>query len=896
MDTCFRSNRLKFYKGLVIMRRKIKSLFNINIFVIIIFAVVFYAVYYYFVYSVLAEFSRKNADNTVLAGGAAVNSSIEGILDDIAVISKNPYLASGNISVADKLEYLEDLNQNKDKKTVCFIAESRNAAAVSKNESKSFDGYSFYKEAWDGNISISEPILANDGKTTLFPAAAPITDAEGNICSVLVCLYQIDDLTEVINNITIGNNTLNLILNKEGFVIASNNSELLKEAYNSEYTAADDDSDKTNYAFNLGNEILENRDGSNSFNYNGKKYRAFYAQLKDNDMIFVSAAPENELYSGIDRLSFAISGVTVAVILLSLILIFYSKILTKHLHDAKKKANTVLNSINLYSMLVDDQGNIIKANNNLLKATGYNSYEITQKTVYDLIPENYRKDFKAYLSRLCSGIGFSEIDIPIATKEKGYIYVLWNSNTEGIYNTKKSRRFEIIGTNISKIKDYEKKIQKLAYFDPLTGLNNVAYLEEYFNRVVSTDGKNRRHAFIFIDLDNFKYINDMFGHSAGDEFIVDICRRISEIGSEKAKLYRRNGDEFIVLFEDFSDESELEEYVEKIRRTINTDYHISSLKYNLTASIGISIYPNDSESFSELFKFADIARNTAKENGKGNVQYFTNEMKNEMYEVITIENDLKSAIENDEFILYYQPQYEIGTGKLYGFEALIRWKSPNRGFVSPAKFIPQAEKNQMIIKIGDWALETACDFINRVKAAGFNDICVSVNVSVVQMLCEDYVDKTLDILKRKNIDFKNIKLEITESVLMESIDDMLKKINKLNNLGIYFSLDDFGTGYSSLTYLNRIPLKVLKIDKSFVDMILEEGGNPEIISSIIDLAHDIKLEVVAEGIEESSQLEWLKGRGCNIAQGFYMGKPLSEDKAFEMLGSNMYDRSKKEIC
>lgn len=872
------------------MLKKIKSVFTLNMILIILAAVIFNCVFYIFVYTNLVKLTKLYAVNSIDFGTIAVQRSIDEKLNEIEVISKDTFLWSNDISFEKKLEHLANCGEKEDVLRY-FIVKPNGDGYSTQQEITYFQKYSFFYEAMKGKTVVAEPIYSDYDKQWVVPSALPIRDNDNNINYVLVAYLSIEDFNDAIDGINLGEKTINLILTKDNLVITTNNKDILNETNSSRIL--DDKSAVTSSFLEFQKNIGNNDKGVGYFEYKAEKYIAFYKKL-NNDWFLISSVPKTVLFSNVYKLSATTTLITVLVVLISLALTIYTRHLNQNLENEKKKNETVLNSTKLFFIELNDKGEILKANKNFLKVIGYNSYEIKKKKLSQLIPENYSDDFKTLFEKILNGINVYEMDIPILTKEKKLISVVWNSNIEEYEQNKRAKKVEIIGTNITKIKDYEKKIQKLAYFDQLTGLNNAVYLEEYFNSLISNNSKNKKHALIFMDLDNFKYINDMFGHEVGDEVIVNISHKLNEIKPDNVLFCRRNGDQFIMLYEDIKNDNDIEEFLENILKTIGEDYMINNLKYNVSSSIAVSIYPQDGETYSELFKSVDIAMNSSKENGKGKITFFNNEMKQDMYDVIMIESDLKRAISNKEFVLYYQPQYDINSGKLCGFEALIRWISPTRGFVSPAKFIPQAEKNQMIIEIGDWALEEACNFINEITELGYDDICISVNVSVVQMLCEDYVEKTLRVLKEKNIKSQNIKLEITETVLMESIDEMLNKINKLNENGIYFALDDFGTGYSSLTYLNRIPLKVLKIDKSFVDIILEKDGNPEIISSIIDLAHDIKLDVVAEGIEENAQLSWLKNKGCNIAQGFYMGKPMPKEKAIEELGNNMYE-NKKDI-
>lgn len=434
-------------------------------------------------------------------------------------------------------------------------------------------------------------------------------------------------------------------------------------------------------------------------------------------------------------------------------------------------------------------------------------------------------------------------------------------------------------TDITDKKEYENRIQHMAYYDALTGLYNRARFEEQAIALLNQrcDGA----ALFFIDIDNFKYVNDSFGHTFGDSLVVEVAKRITDIITEGSMAARLGGDEFAVFLPEVHDIMEVQAYADELLGVLNINFSTCGITLNISASIGIAVYPEHGRDFEELLKNADTAMYKAKESGKRNYAFFDQGMDIVVYERITLESNLRRAIENNEFVLYYQPLFDLKTRKLRGFEALIRWNHPVQGFMPPAKFIPLAEETELIIPIGVWTLKTACGFIKQFHDDECTDVYISVNVSVIQLLQDNFVDVVLEILQETGLNAEFLELEITETVLMECIESSLQKIMKVREKGVRVALDDFGTGYSSLTYLKQLPLTTLKIEKEFIHNIVKHKQDKDITESIIQLAHTMGLHVVAEGVETMEQLECLAKYDCDIIQGYLVGVPLPEEEAMK---------------
>lgn len=429
----------------------------------------------------------------------------------------------------------------------------------------------------------------------------------------------------------------------------------------------------------------------------------------------------------------------------------------------------------------------------------------------------------------------------------------------------------------------EEQIRNLAYFDTLTGLANRVHMIEHFRKL--SEGACEKAALAFIDLDNFKTVNDSLGHTNGDKFLVEVGSRLCKLSSSRFMVARLGGDEFAILMKSASDIEKISEDLDKITNTISSKVSLNGMEISLSASIGIALYPKDGENFDELLKNADIAMYWAKTHGKHKYVFFEEFMQKDFKEKLLMENSMHTALENGEFALHYQPLFDLKNRKTYGFEALLRWNSPVYGKVSPLRFISLAEETGFIIPLGKWVIEQACTFIKETHAAGYPEIVISVNVSIAQVLQSDFTEMVIGIVKSAGIDPKYLNIEITESIFMESVESNIEKIERLRERGISVSLDDFGKGYSSLTYLRRLPIDILKIDKEFVQESMEEHKSQSITGAIISLAHKLGLKVVAEGVETGEQLQYLSEQKCDYIQGFLFNPPVDKKEVYSILES-----------
>jgi diguanylate cyclase (GGDEF)-like protein len=440
------------------------------------------------------------------------------------------------------------------------------------------------------------------------------------------------------------------------------------------------------------------------------------------------------------------------------------------------------------------------------------------------------------------------------------------------------------------------KIESIAYYDSLTGIKNRALLiEKYSNSSVNTASKEKLKCLFYIDIDNLKVVNDFLGHIVGDILIVEVSNILTKIvgSAPDYELFHISGGTFAICRKSNFSIKEIHSFAKEILQAFNEALLIENHKLNASLSIGIAYCTNCDTSFCEncdrncdkslydLLKNAEIALYKVKSEGKNNYKIFDIKMFEDIKNKNEIEKELRFAIQKEELMLYYQPQYNIATDRFRGFEALIRWNRREKGIVSPDDFIPIAEETGLIIPIGNWVLKTACEFIKSVNIQYKKEYVISVNVSAIQLLSNNYVQSVLSILEEVGLNPKYLELEITESILIESLSLVNEKLSYLRDAGISIALDDFGTGYSSLTYLKELPINILKIDKSFVAGICE--NNESIVGSIVKIGHHMDLVVVAEGVEVKEQLDYLKDFGCNIIQGYYFSKPLSESDALDKI-------------
>jgi diguanylate cyclase (GGDEF)-like protein/PAS domain S-box-containing protein len=529
-------------------------------------------------------------------------------------------------------------------------------------------------------------------------------------------------------------------------------------------------------------------------------------------------------------------------------------------------------------MITAPDEKIISVNKAFCDITGYEADEVIGQTPRILKSNYHSRDFFK--------------DIWLVLQQEGYWQgEIWNRRKTGeLYpigqsiKTIRNANGEITHylatfTDITLHKENEQKIQELAFYDPLTELANRRLFKDHLTQTMATSEIDRYYfALIFIDLDNFKTLNDTLGHHYGDQLLQQVGQRLKKCLSSGDTVCRSGGDEFILLLPNISTHYQTAlhktgQVAEKILACIGTPYELPNTQYSISASLGVTLCIGQSKSAEELMKHSDLAMYQSKKAGKNTISFFDPKMQAEVEKRSALENALRSAIGSDEFRLYYQPKF-TAEGQLIGFEALTRWFPPESEMISPAEFIPIAEETGLIVDLGLWVLETACQ---QIRAWSLHPetrhLTIAVNISERHLRQDNFVEQSMKIIQYYQIDPNRLEMEITESLMMGNVDDSVKKMRRLQAAGISFSLDDFGTGYSALAYLRMLPISTLKIDQSFVRDMLENPESLAIVHTIINLGKTLNLTLVAEGVETPEQKELLAQAGCHFFQGYLLGRP-----------------------
>jgi diguanylate cyclase (GGDEF)-like protein/PAS domain S-box-containing protein len=432
--------------------------------------------------------------------------------------------------------------------------------------------------------------------------------------------------------------------------------------------------------------------------------------------------------------------------------------------------------------------------------------------------------------------------------------------------------------DITSRKEAEEKIQRLAYYDSLTGLpNRRTFLDRLQQAVALANRERRQVGLLFLDLDNFKDINDSQGHDFGDKLIREVAERLSIEMRESDTLARLGGDEFVVVLTSIVGQEIAASAAHRILSLFSRPFAIDSRMIYSSASIGIALYPDDGSDIESLLKCADTAMYHAKTRGKSNYRFFSAEMNQRIMRRVALESNLRQGMEKEEFFLHFQPQWDLQTSRMIGVEALLRWQSTDFGLLMPAEFIPLAENSGQIFGLGEWALRSACVQARNWALAGYHDLKVGVNISGLQFRQPDFLEIIGSIIRESGIQPRALELEFTESVIMGNAGKAIETLRSLKKMGVQLTIDNFGTGYSSLSYLKHFPIDRIKIDRSFVADIKQSDDDATIVEAIISMAHSLNLKVIAEGVENSEQLQFLASRNCDEVQGFHLTKPMTAE-------------------
>lgn len=437
--------------------------------------------------------------------------------------------------------------------------------------------------------------------------------------------------------------------------------------------------------------------------------------------------------------------------------------------------------------------------------------------------------------------------------------------------------------DITEARHYERRLHHLAHHDPLTGLANRTLLQERLRNAIENAKRDGfMLALAFLDLDNFKHINDNFGHDAGDAVLREVAQRLRENMREEDTIARMGGDEFVLLLCDPPSHEHIAELIERIRRSVMTKVDVKGRDIHPGTSIGVSVFPDDGDTPEKMMRAADAAMYHAKALGKNNFQFYSAELNQIVHQHLMLEAHLSRAIREHEMVLDYQPKVDLRSGKVVGAEALVRWRHPVDGLIPPDRFIPVAEQTGLIVPLGEWVIEEACGALKAMAALGVKDFVIAVNLSARQLRQRHFADRLGVTLRRHGIDPRSLELEVTESQLMDHPDEALEALAQLKALGVRLSIDDFGTGYSSLSHLQKFPVDYIKIDRSFLGNVGHDS-HLVITRAIIALGHNLKLRVIAEGVETREQIAFLRKHHCDEMQGFYFSPALPRETLQEMV-------------
>ncbi len=524
--------------------------------------------------------------------------------------------------------------------------------------------------------------------------------------------------------------------------------------------------------------------------------------------------------------------------------------------------------------ITDPAGTIIIVNRAVSEITGYTPDEVIGKTPLLWKSGTHTPSFYRLLWETLHQTGCWTGEI-WNRRKNGETFPQALSISSIFNESGETTHYVAVFHDITASKQQEDKIKHQAYHDALTGLPNRALANDRISvSIAHVKRSGTKLAVLFLDLDNFKNVNDTLGHDWGDQLLLQVANRLASMVREEDTVARLGGDEFLILVAAISTEKTAVDITQRLMKSLAAPFHLAGTEIFLSASIGVAFYPQDGETAGALTKNADIAMYQAKARGKNSYHLFTSDLSDRIFFLQQLENNLRQAVANREFTVFFQAKVDPLLGEITGAEALVRWQQQDGTIVNPADFIPLAEETGLILALGEQVLELSCEAIRMLNRLGYTNLSIAVNLSPHQFSQANLVKRILEILEEYGVPSSQLELEITETTMMTNLAKTVDTLNQLVTAGIDISIDDFGTGYSSLYYLKQFPIKTLKIDRSFIKDIADDPNTAQLVETIILMAHNLGIEVVAEGVESKEQLDWLTGCGCELIQGYYYSKPL----------------------
>lgn len=868
------------------------------------------SVIYYIAYVSLTSTVERSLLDLATQGSYRIDEVLESHLKLVRLMSNDRIISNPDIPMEEKLIEINTYIENMNLLRVNLI--DLNGQAVSSNgDEMDYSDRDHFMKAIQGDEYISDPLISKVDGAIIITFAVPIY-FEGDIVGVLNSTYSLEELSAISNAINFRDEGYAFVINHDGYILAHPQQDLVSLSVDYMELAVENPEYRS-FAGAVERMFISNV-GIDEYEFEGSKKFIGYKKIEHKDWIVGVVISKNVVMGNINL----VLGLLILSVLLIMAVITVSNIyrnrISHHLVIEKEKLSEVVDMAKVMVMVITLDGEIHSLNPYAIEKLAFHQVSYFNQKIWPYLEKRSRTDLSRLLTMAnnhdfeknfeltfltnqgemigvfnmhSSGneieiIGMDMTDKMIAERELNYKHEELKSVYEELSASEEElqQQYDEILRQKNLLQNNEEYIKELAFTDTLTGLPNRRNCEREAKKFID---QGERIAFYFIDVDKFKLINDSYGHNIGDMLLIRIADIFRAIREPNIEFYRFSGDEFSVLFRNPEGKEQIETLAKKVSDIAKTVHKIDDYFIRVTFSIGIASYPHNAHDFNELYKFADIAMYKVKESGRNSYCIFERQMDYQVIKNIKIQNHIKHALRYEELSLVYQPQVNTKDGRVESVEALLRWHNSKMGDISPLAFIPAAEETRAIIPIGEWVLRNACETLKKLHDKGFYTMKMSVNVSVIQLISDGYVEKVNEIIKRYELNPASLELEITESAMIESYSRIEAILKKLEMIGVQIALDDFGTGYSSLKYLNDLPIHILKIDKSFVDTIGLMNEKEMITKSIIDIAKKLRLTTVAEGVENIQQYRYLSEIEVDRIQGYYFSKPLKEADLFMLI-------------